>query len=106
MKLSRLVIYFLFALLQVNAVFAAPPQRLIIEFDTALNIEQKQTLQQQIQAILKTAITVLPHSTAQRWIIIINPPLDAINLEKANAEISRLTHVKYVEPDQVMGIAR
>ena len=47
MKLSRLVIYFLFALLQVNAVFAAPPQRLIIEFDTALNIEQKQTLQQQ-----------------------------------------------------------
>lgn len=104
MKISRFYLYLLFVLLQASTVFAAPSQRLIIQFDAALSAEQKQTLTQQIQSIIKTDFSVLPYSTEQRWIIVINPPLDKIHLDKANEEISKLERVKYVEPDQVMNI--
>lgn len=106
MKISGIYIYALLALLQASTVFAGPPQRLIIQFDVDLSAEQKQMLTQQIQSIVKTEITVLPHSTEQRWIIVINPPLDKTHLDKANEEISRLAHVKYVEPDQVLNLIR
>ena len=97
-------IYFcaLFALLQLPAVLATPPQRLIIQFDISLNAEQKQTLNQQLHAIIQSDFSVLPHSTEQMWIIVINPPLDTNRFDKMNAEISQLQHIQYVEPDQVM----
>jgi hypothetical protein len=104
MKISLSYPFLLFVLLQAGTVFAGPPQRLIIQFDTALSAEQRQVLQQQIQSLLKTEMTILPHSTEQRWIIVISPPLAAFDLEKANAAIARLEHVKYVEPDQVLNV--
>ena len=106
MKLSGICLYLLFAFLQVTTLLAAPPQRLIIQFDAPLSTEQKQTLNQQIKSIVKSGFSVLPHSTGQRWIIVIHPPLDISSLEKADAEISRLEHVEYVERDQVLDVFR
>ena len=94
--------FMLFAFLQIQTVLADPPQRMIIQFDTPLSVEQKQTLTQQMQSIIKSGISILPHSTEQKWIIVINPPIDKENLEKSNAEIIRLDHVRYVETDQMM----
>lgn len=106
MKLSSIYKYVLFAFLHIGLLVAGPPQRLIIQFDAPLNTEQKQSLNQKILAIIKSGFSVLPHSTEQRWIIVINPPLDKTRLEKANAEISQLEHVEYAEPDQVMDVFR
>ncbi len=100
MKLPSIYLSALFVLLHVNSVLAGPPQRLIIQFDAPLSTEQQQSLNLQIHSIIKSGFSVLPHSTTQRWIIDINPPLDESSLEKANAEISRLQHVEYSEPDQ------
>ena len=106
MKRPGIYMCLLFALLQVNTLVAGPPQRLIIQFDDALSTEQKKTLNQQLQSIIKSGFSILPHSTEQRWIIVISPPLDKSSLEKAYAEISRLGHVAYAEPDQVMDVLR
>ena len=95
-------IYTLAVFLQVGMLFAAPPQRLIIEFDAPLSAEQKMGLNRKILSIIKSDISVLPHSTEQRWIVVINPPLDKSNIDKSIEEISRLEHVKYVEPDMLM----
>ena len=102
MQPFRIYLCALFALLQLPAVLATPPQRLIIQFDISLNAEQKQTLNQQLHAIIQSDFSVLPHSTEQMWIIVINPPLDTSRFDKMNAEISQLQHIQYVELDQVM----
>jgi hypothetical protein len=106
MKLSSIYMCVLLAFLQVDMLFAGPPQRLIIQFDTPLSTEQKKTLNLQILSIIKSGFSVLPHGTEQRWIIAINSPLDKSSLEKAIEEISRLEQVKYAEPDQVVEVFR
>ena len=106
MNLPGYCLCILSALLQVSMLFAGPPQRLIIQFDAPLSAEQKMILNRQVQSIVKSDISLLPHSTEQRWIVVINPPLNKYNFEKSTAEISRLAHVKYVEPDQVMHAPR
>lgn len=90
----------------VNAAMAGPPQRLIIQFDSFLSAEQKQTLNEQIKLIINKDYTLLPHSTGQRWIIVVNPALDESDLQKAIKAMLRLEHVKYVEPDQVLEVFR
>lgn len=101
-KPARIASYLLLVLLQTQPVLAEPPQRLIIQFDTPLSAQQQKTLTLQMQSIIQSGFSVLPHSTDQKWIIVIDPPIDKTNLEKTNAHISRLEHVQYVEPDQMM----
>ena len=104
MKFSSIYTYLLFVLLLVNTVIAGPPQRLIIQFDSPLSAEQKQTLTKQIELILTTDYSLLPHSTDLRWIIVIDPVVDQLSLEQSIKAISRLEHVKYVEPDNLLEV--
>lgn len=104
MKFSSVFIAPLFAFLIVNTVIARPPQRIIIQFDSFLSSEQKQTLNDQIKLIIKTEYILLPHSTDQRWIVVMNPVLDDLSLEKVIKAINQLEHVKYAEPDYVMEV--
>jgi len=101
-KLACIASYLLLVFLQAQPVLAEPPQRLIIQFDTPLSAQQQKTLVLQIQSIIQSGFSVLPHSTDQKWIIVINPPIDKENFEKANAEIIRLEHVRYIETDLMM----
>lgn len=98
--------FLLTTLLPVNAVISSPPQRLIIQFDTSLNAEQQQALDLQIKSIIKIGFSVSAQSTDQRWILNLNPALDEADLEKVTKELSKLDHVQYVEPDQVLKILR
>jgi len=106
MQLPRIHLSVLSALLLAGSVLAGPPQRLIIQFDSPLSAAQKRTLDQQLRSIINSDFSVLPHSTDQRWIIVIHPALDNASLEKADAAISRLEHVEYAEPDQVLDVFR
>ena len=102
MRFPRIFIYVLFPLLLVNAAIAGPPQRLIIQFDNSLSAEQQQALHHQIKSIFKTDYELLPHSTDQCWIVVVDPALNVLDLEKVIEEILKLDHVQYVEPDQVL----
>jgi len=104
MKFPSVSIAALFAFLMVNTVIARPPQRMIIQFDSSLSSEQKQTLNDQIKLIIKTDYILQSHSTDQRWIVVMNPVLDETGLEKAIKAIIQLEHVKYAEPDYVMEV--
>lgn len=106
MKFSSIYLYALFTLLLVNTAMASPPQRLIIQFDSSLNSDQKQKLNEQLKLIIEVDFTLLPHSTEQRWIIVVNPPLDKVNLKKISQKITGLEHVEYAEPDQLMTMPR
>jgi len=98
----RIACFMLFSLLQAQTVLPDPQQRMIIQLDTPLSAEQRQTITQQMQSINQSGFTVLPHSTEQKWIIVINPPIDKETFENINSEIIRLEHVRYVETDQMM----
>lgn len=102
MKAIRVASYVLCVCLLAPAVFAEPQQRLIIQFDKALSPAQQQALMQQLQFIMPSGFSVLPHSTDQRWIILISPPVDKPDLQKTHTDISTLEHVQYVEPERVM----
>lgn len=104
MKFPGISIFVLIPLLLMNTAVAGPPQRLIIEFDTSLSEEQKQTLNQQIKSIIETDYQVLPHSTDQRWIMVVDPALNKADLDSVIEAIIELEHVKYVEPDQILEV--
>lgn len=104
MKFPGISIFVLISLLLMNTAVAGPPQRLIIQFDTYLSEEQKQTLNQQIKSIIETDYQVLPHSTDQRWIMVVDPALNKADLDSVIEAIIELEHVKYVEPDQILEV--
>ena len=85
---------------------AAPPQRLIVQFKNPLSTEQHQSLFHKVESTLKKDITVLPHSTNQRWILLMDTALEGKDLEQALAELNKIDRIEYVEPDQVLGIQR
>lgn len=106
MKFSSIVMSALIPFSLVNAVIAGPSQRLIVQFDTSLSAEHKQTLNEQIKSIIKTDYGLLPHSTDRRWIIVITPALNELELGKAIEDMLKLDHVKYAEPDNVLKVFR
>jgi len=95
---------FLFIFLTVNAASAGPPQRLIVQFQSSLSSVQKQALDQQMKVIIQTGYDLLPHSTDQRWILVVNPELDESALQTVIEKIRKLEYVKYVEQDHVQKI--
>jgi len=106
MKFPNVCLFALIPLLLLNNAIAGPPQRLIIQFDTTLNNEQKQTINEQINFIIRTDYKLLPHSTDQRWIIVVNPALNKADLNRVIEAMIELEHVKYVEPDQILEVVR
>jgi len=106
MKISSFCICLLCIWLPLNTVGASPSQRLIVQFDTDISADHQQTLKQQLKSIIKSGYTLLPHSTSQKWIMLIDPSLSESELEKVINEMVRLDHVKYVEPDHVMKVFR
>ena len=106
MKFSSIVISALIPLLLGNAAIAGSPQRLIVQFDTSLSAENKQALNEQIKSIIKTDYDLLPHSTDRRWVIVINPALNELEVGKVIEDMLKLDHVKYVEPDRVLKVFR
>lgn len=104
MKFFGVFLLLLAPLFLVNIALAGPPQRLIIQFDTSLNHEQKQVLNEKIQLIIKTEYTLLPHSTDQRWIINIDPALNKTDLNRVTEAITKLEIVTYAELDQLLKV--
>lgn len=106
MKFPGIHLLVLIPFLLVNIAVAAPPQRLIIQFDRSLSDEQKQALDEQIKLTIKTDYELLPHSTNRRWIIVVDPTLNKTELERAIEAMTKLEHVEYAEPDQLMKVFR